>query len=82
MVDAILADGSFAARAVTKNSNSDAAKDNRHPSHSFCFLMTLSSALAARGVEVVQGDLNDPASLEKAYVTHLYVLWSCFSLGY
>ncbi|PVF95731.1 NAD(P)-binding protein [Serendipita vermifera] len=48
-IDAILADGTFAARAVTRNPNSDAAK-----------------ALAAKGAEVVQGDLADPASLEKA----------------
>ncbi|CAG7852472.1 NmrA-like family domain-containing protein 1 [Serendipita indica DSM 11827] len=49
MIDAILNDGQFAARAVTRNPESDAAK-----------------ALAAKGVQVVKGDLSDPASIEAA----------------
>ncbi|PVF95817.1 NAD(P)-binding protein [Serendipita vermifera] len=65
-IDAILADGTYAARAVTRNPNSDAAK-----------------ALAARGVEVVQGDLSDPASIERAVEGAYGVLgatdfWSSF----
>jgi uncharacterized protein YbjT (DUF2867 family) len=50
MIDAILEDKEeqFAARAVTRNPNSDSAQ-----------------ALAARGVEVVQADLNDPVTLAK-----------------
>ncbi|PVF90757.1 NmrA-like protein, partial [Serendipita vermifera] len=66
MIDAILDDGTYAARAVTRNPNSDAAK-----------------ALAARGVEVVQGDLNDPTSTEHAVEGAYGVLgatdfWSSF----
>ncbi|PVF95818.1 NAD(P)-binding protein [Serendipita vermifera] len=56
----------LAARAVTRNPNSDAAK-----------------ALAGRGVEVVQGDLNDKASIERAVEGAYGVLgatdfWSSF----
>jgi uncharacterized protein YbjT (DUF2867 family) len=52
LVRAILADpdGGFAARAITRNPESDAAKE-----------------LAAAGAEVVQGDLDDPASIERAF---------------
>ncbi|CAG7852465.1 SubName: Full=Uncharacterized protein {ECO:0000313/EMBL:CCA74952.1} [Serendipita indica DSM 11827] len=49
MINAILKDGQFAARAVTRNPESDAAK-----------------ALAAKGVQVVKGDLSEPASIEAA----------------
>lgn len=49
MVEAILADGSFQARAITRNPDSAAGK-----------------ALAAKGVEVVKADLNEPATLAKA----------------
>jgi uncharacterized protein YbjT (DUF2867 family) len=52
LVRAILADksGGFAARAITRNPNSDKAK-----------------ALAAAGAEVVAGDVDDEASLERAF---------------
>jgi uncharacterized protein YbjT (DUF2867 family) len=43
-------DGGFSARAITRNADSDAAKD-----------------LAAAGAEVVEADLDDPASIEKAF---------------
>ena len=52
LVRAICADpdGGFAARAITRNPESDKAK-----------------ALAALGVEIVQGDLDDEASVEAAF---------------
>src|SRR5436190_4300726 len=52
LVSAILADsaGGFRARAITRNADSDAAKD-----------------LAAAGAEVVEANLDDPASVEKAF---------------
>jgi uncharacterized protein YbjT (DUF2867 family) len=52
LVRAILDDqgGAFAARAITRDPNSDKAK-----------------ALAARGAEVVAGDVDDQASLERAF---------------
>jgi len=52
LVRAILSDkgGEFAARAITRNPNSDKAK-----------------VLAAAGAEVVQGDVDDAASLRKAF---------------
>jgi uncharacterized protein YbjT (DUF2867 family) len=43
-------DGGFSARAVTRNADSDAAKE-----------------LAAAGAEVVEANLDDPASIEKAF---------------
>ncbi|PVF95815.1 NAD(P)-binding protein [Serendipita vermifera] len=49
MIDAILEDGTFTARAVTRNPESEAAK-----------------AIAAKGVEVVKADLDEPATLEAA----------------
>jgi putative NADH-flavin reductase len=49
VVSALLADGTFVVRAVTRNASSDGAKK-----------------LASKGVEVVQGDLRDKASLIKA----------------
>jgi uncharacterized protein YbjT (DUF2867 family) len=52
LVRAILADksGQFAARAITRNPNSDKAK-----------------ALAAAGAEVVAADVDDEASLTRAF---------------
>lgn len=50
VVDALLADGTFAVRVPTRNPASDAAR-----------------ALAARGVEVVGGDLLEPATLGPAF---------------
>jgi len=49
VVDALLADKTFAPRAVTRNPSSEAAKQ-----------------LAARGVEVVKGDLWDKESIKQA----------------
>lgn len=48
--EAILSDGEFACRALTRDPSKDKAK-----------------ALAAKGAEVVAADLNDEASLEKAF---------------
>ena len=52
LVNAILndPDGGFAVRAVTRNVDSDKAKD-----------------YASRGAEVVQGDLDDPESIKRAF---------------
>jgi uncharacterized protein YbjT (DUF2867 family) len=52
LVKAILddPDGGFSARAITRNADSDKAKE-----------------LAAAGAEVVQADLDDPASIERAF---------------
>jgi uncharacterized protein YbjT (DUF2867 family) len=52
LVRAILGDpdGGFSARAVTRNPDSEAARE-----------------LAQLGAEVVQGDLDDPASIERAF---------------
>jgi uncharacterized protein YbjT (DUF2867 family) len=52
LVRAILADpgGGFSARAVTRDSTSDAAQE-----------------LARLGAEVVEGDLDDPATIERAF---------------
>jgi uncharacterized protein YbjT (DUF2867 family) len=69
LVRAIQADqsGSFAARAITRNPNSEKAQ-----------------ALRAQGVEVVQGDADDEASLERAFggaygVFALTNFWEHFS---
>lgn len=69
LVRAILEDeeGSFVARAITRDPTSDKAK-----------------ALAAQGVEVVQGDLDDRASLERAFdgahgVFCVTAFWETFS---
>ncbi len=48
VVDALLSQGEFKVRAISRDPQSDKAK-----------------ALTSRGVEVVQGDLNDKASLIK-----------------
>ena len=50
LCEAILSDGEFACRAITRDPNKDKAK-----------------ALAAKGAEVVAADLNDEASLTKAF---------------
>jgi uncharacterized protein YbjT (DUF2867 family) len=50
LCEAILSDGEFACRALTRDPSKDKAK-----------------ALAAKGAEVVAADLNDEASLEKAF---------------
>src|SRR5687767_961960 len=50
LVRAILADGEFAARAVTRNVNGEKARE-----------------LAALGAEVVAANLDDEASLKKAF---------------
>jgi uncharacterized protein YbjT (DUF2867 family) len=69
LVRAIQADksGAFAARAITRNPNSEKAQ-----------------ALRAQGVEVVQGDADDEASLERAFagaygVFALTNFWEHFS---
>jgi len=69
LVRAIQADksGSFAARAITRNPNSEKAQ-----------------ALRAQGVEIVQGDADDEASLERAFagaygVFALTNFWEHFS---
>lgn len=49
VVDALLAQGDFAVRVLSRNPGSDASK-----------------ALASRGVEVVQGNLLEPSTLERA----------------
>jgi uncharacterized protein YbjT (DUF2867 family) len=50
LCEAILSDGEFACRAITRDPDKDKAK-----------------ALAAKGAEVVAADLNDEASLTKAF---------------
>jgi uncharacterized protein YbjT (DUF2867 family) len=68
-VDALLKDGTFAVRAVTRDAGSDKAKGRSigHHSVSLTQIPFARSALTQRGVEVVSGDLNDINSLIKAF---------------
>lgn len=59
VIDALLPEGKYTLRAVTRDPSSDKAK-----------------ALAAKGVEVVKGDVNDPESLKKAFQG----AWGVFSV--
>lgn len=70
LVDFLLQDGTFAARAVTRNKNSDAAKSGYFlPVVVFdpCSIVPPFAELADRGVEVVVADLDDPESLRIAF---------------
>jgi uncharacterized protein YbjT (DUF2867 family) len=73
-IDAILADGTFVARAVTRNPESDAAKGSRLLFSRLEVRSDINAdflALAVKGVEVIKADLDEPPSLEIAYVVFL-----------
>jgi len=70
MIDVLLKDGTFAVRAITRDTGSDKAKgkSTTHQRASIIYPNFISRpALAGRGAEVVAGDLNDTNSLTRAF---------------
>lgn len=68
MIDALVADGSFAIRAVTRDPHSGSARGEFSLSQLPSPSDRLFAALAAKGAEVVKADLSEPATLPAVYV--------------